>query len=174
MIKEKVQEALNEQIKWEFYSAYLYLSMAAYFGFVNLPGFANWMKVQAQEELVHAMKLFDFVTERGGKVTLAAVDAPPSEWDSPLAVFEATYEHEQVVTGRINALVDLAAAESDHATNQMLQWFVTEQVEEESSADEMVQKLKLVGKEGGGLFMLDRELALRVFVPPPAAGSAGG
>jgi ferritin len=174
MIKEKVQEALNEQIKWEFYSAYLYLSMAAYFASVNLPGFANWMKVQAQEELVHAMKLFDFVNERGGKVTLAAVEAPPSEWDSPLAVFEATYEHEQIVTGRINALVDLAVAESDHATNQMLQWFVTEQVEEESSADEMVQKLKLVGKEGGGLFMLDRELAQRVFVPPPAAGSAAG
>ena len=173
MIKEKVQKALNEQIKWEFYSAYLYLSMAAYFESVNLPGFANWMKVQAQEELSHAMKFFDYVNGRGGRVTLADVEAPPADWDSPLAVFEATHEHEQVVTGRINALVDLAAAESDHATNQMLQWFVTEQVEEEASADEMVQKLKLVGKEGGGLFMLDRELAQRVFTPP-AAGSGGG
>jgi ferritin len=173
MINEKVQGALNEQIKWELYSAYLYLSMAAYFESINLPGFANWMKVQVQEELSHAMKFFDYVNGRGGRVTLAAVEAPPSEWDSPLAVFEATYEHEQVVTGRINALVDLAVAESDYATNQMLQWFVTEQVEEEASADEMVQKLKLVGKEGGGLFMLDRELAQRVFTPP-AGGSEGG
>jgi ferritin len=166
MIKKKVQDALNEQIKWELYSAYLYLSMAAYFESINLSGFANWMKVQAQEEAVHAIKFFDFVNGRGGRVILAAVEAPPSEWDSALATFEAVYEHERIVTGRINDLVDLAVAESDHATNQMLQWFVTEQVEEEASADEVVQKLKLVGKEGGGLFMLDEELGQRVFTPP--------
>jgi ferritin len=115
------------------------------------------------------------LNERGGRVTLTAIGAPPAEWDSPLAAFEHAYEHEQGVSERINKLVDLAVAESDHATNGFLQWFVTEQVEEEASVDEIVQKLKLVGKEGGGLFMLDRELAQRVFVPPPAAeGTAGG
>ena len=174
MIKEKIQGALNDQLNWELYSAYIYFAMAAYFESVNLPGCANWMKVQAQEELTHVMKFYDFVNERGGRVTLAAVEAPPAEWDSPLAAFVNAYEHEQGVSERINKLVDVAVAESDHATNGFLQWFVTEQVEEEASVDEIVQKLKLVGKEGGGLFMLDGELAQRVFVPPAAAGSTAG
>ncbi len=171
MIKEKIQSALNEQTNAEFFSAYLYLSMAAYFESVNLPGFANWMKVQVREELVHATKFYDFINERGGRVVLTAVEAPPAKWDSPLAAFKSAYEHEQKVTKLINNLVDLAAAEGDYTTNNFLQWFVTEQVEEEASADEVVQKLKLVGNEGAGLFILDRELGQRVFVPPGGAGT---
>ena len=168
MIKEKMQEALNQQVNAELYSSYLYLSMAAYFESINLKGFANWMRVQTQEELVHAMKFYDFIIERGGKVVLSAIESPPTEWASPLAVFKHAYEHEQKVTGLINTLVDLAIAEQDQATNNFLQWFVAEQVEEEASADEVVQKIKLMGDASGGLFMLDRELAQRVFTPPAA------
>jgi len=166
MISEKMQEALNGQMNAELYSSYLYLSMSAYFQDINLGGFANWMRVQAQEELVHAMKFYDFVNERGGRVVLKAVEGPPIEWDSPLAVFEAAYKHETKVTGLINELVELALAEHDHATNIFLQWFVTEQVEEEDSANEVVQKIKLMGDAQGGLFMLDQELGQRTFTPP--------
>lgn len=168
MIKEKIKDAINKQINAEMYSAYLYLSMSAYFESINLKGFANWMKAQVQEEMVHAMKFYDYINERGGRVLLTAIDAPPTQWDSSLAVFEYTYKHEQRVTGLINGLVDLAISEKDHATNNFLQWFVAEQVEEESSADEVVQKLKIAGDQGGGLFMLDRELGQRVFTPPAA------
>jgi len=139
----------------------LYLSMSAYFQSINLPGFANWMRIQTQEELVHAMKFYDFINERGGRVMLQGVEAPPTEWSSPLDVFENAYKHEQKVTGLINDLVNLAVGERDHATNIFLQWFVTEQVEEEASADEVVQKLKLVGDDSGGLFMLDGEMGQR-------------
>ena len=173
MIDEKMQEALNKQLNAELYSSYLYLSMSAYFQSVNLSGFANWMRVQAQEELAHALKFYDYVNERGGRVVLPAVDEPPSEWDSPLAVFEHVYEHEQKVTGLINKLVDLAVKARDHATNNFLQWFVSEQVEEEASADEVVQKLKLVGDDPSGLFMIDRELGQRVFVAPAATAEGG-
>ncbi|MGB3477708.1 MAG: ferritin [bacterium] len=170
MIKENMQQVINQQINAEMYSAYLYLSMSAYFESINLKGFANWMKAQAQEEIVHAMKFYDYINERGGRVLLPAIEEPPTQWDSPLAVFEYTYKHEQKVTGLINDLVNLAISEKDHATNSFLQWFVAEQVEEESSADEVVQKLKLVGERGGDLFMLDRELGQRVFAPPAAIG----
>ena len=168
MLKEKIQKALNQQVNAELYSSYLYLAMAAYFETINLKGFANWMRVQTQEELVHAMKFYDFIIERGGKAVLSSIEGPPTEWASPLAVFEQAYEHEQKVTGLINSLVDLSIAEQDHATNNFLQWFVAEQVEEEASADEVVQKIKLMGDASGGLFMLDRELAQRVFTPPAA------
>jgi ferritin len=168
MIKEKIQDALNEQINAELYSSYLYLSMSAYFESINLKGFASWMRVQTQEELVHAMKFYDYLIERGGKVVLSSIESPPTEWSSPLAIFENAYQHEQKVTGLINDLVDLAIAEKDHATNIILQWFVSEQVEEEASADEVVQKIKLMGDARGGIFMLDRELAQRVFTPPTA------
>ena len=168
MIKEKIKDAINKQINAEMYSAYLYLSMSAYFESINLKGFANWMKAQVQEEMVHAMKFYDYINERGGRVLLTAIDAPPTQWDSSLAVFEYTYKHEQRVTGLINGLVDLAISEKDHATNNFLQWFVAEQVEEESSADAVVQKLKIAGDRSGGLFMLDRELGQRVFTPPAA------
>ena len=150
------------------YSSYLYLSMESFFRSKNLSGFANWMKVQAQEEMAHAMKIYDFIDERGGRIVLKAIDGPPTEWDSPLAVFEAVYEHEQKVSGLINDLVDLAIKEKDHATNSFLQWFVSEQVEEEASADAAVQQLKMVEKAPGRMFMLDRELGQRVFTPPAA------
>ena len=170
MISKKIEKALNKQINAELYSAYLYLSMVAYFESVNLPGFANWMKVQTQEELMHAMKIYDFVNERGGRVVLKAIEAPPTEWDSPLDAFEATYKHEQKVTGLINNLVNLAIEEKDHATNSFLQWFVNEQVEEESSVDNVAQKLKMVEKSPGGVFMIDSELGQRVFTPPTTKG----
>jgi ferritin len=166
MISEKLQEAFNNQINAELYSSYLYLSMAAYFDSTSLPGFARWMRSQAQEEVVHAMKFFHFINERGGRVKLTGIDGPPTEWKSPLAAFEAAYAHEQKVSGMINELVDLAIELRDHAANNFLQWFVSEQVEEEASADEVVNKIKLAGERGGGLFMVDRELGSRVFTLP--------
>ena len=166
MLNEKVETALNDQLNAELYSAYLYLSMSAYFQSESLGGFANWMRIQAREELAHAMKFYDFINERGGRVTLKPIEAPPTSWDSVLVAFEAVYEHEQKVTGLINHLVDLTVDERDHATNIFLQWFVSEQVEEEESADGVVRKIKLMGDASGGLFMLDRELGQRTFSPP--------
>jgi ferritin len=161
MISQKMRDALNEQVNAELYSAYMYLSMSAYFESVSLPGFANWMKIQAQEETGHAMKIYDFVIERAGRVTLKAIEAPPAQWKSPLDVFEATFKHEQKVTGLINNLVNLAIEEKDHATSSFLQWFVDEQVEEEASADAIVQQLKLIKDAPGGLFMVNNELSQR-------------
>ena len=169
MLKEKIQEALNKQIVAELYSSYLYLSMEAYFHSINLPGFANWMRVQTQEENMHGLMIFDYVAGRGGRIELGPIEEPPTEWNSPLDVFEAVYAHEQKVTGLINDLVNLAIEEKDHATNNFLQWFVKEQVEEEASADAIRQKLKLIGDDGRGLLMLDQELAQRVFRPPTTA-----
>jgi len=166
MLTEKMLKELNKQINAELYSSYLYLSMSAHFQSINLGGFANWVRVQAQEELTHAIKIYDYVNERGARVVLQPIEQPPSEWKSPLAVFEEVYKHEQKVTGMINDLVSLAIGEGDHATNSFLQWFVTEQVEEEASADKVVQELKLIGDAGEGLLMIDRELAGRVFTPP--------
>jgi ferritin len=170
MISPKTVEAMNKQATAEFYSAYLYLQMAAYFESMNLPGYANWMRVQRLEEQVHGMKFFDHMVERGAAVKLQAIDMPPAKWASPLAVFEAAYKHEVKVTGMIDDLVNLAQAEKDHASDAFLQWFVTEQVEEENSTSTIVGKLLLIGKDSAGLFMLDRELATRVFVPPPQTG----
>ena len=161
MLTEKMQKALNGQLIAELYSSYLYLSMNAYFKSVNLDGFANWMYYQAQEELEHSMKFYDFIIQRGGKVQLQQIEAPPSEWSSPLAVFEATLEHEQKVTGLINDLVDIAHKERDDATNIFLQWFVSEQVEEEENVGGVLEQLKLMVDANGGLFMIDRELAKR-------------
>jgi ferritin len=158
-----MEKALNEQINAEMYSAYLYLSMESYFMSLNLNGFANWMRVQVQEELTHAMKIYDFVNERSGKVVLKSIAAPQAEWKSPLAVFEVTYKHEQKVTGLINELVNLAVKEKDHATNVFLQWFVSEQVEEESAAQKITQQLKMLEKTPAGILMLDHELGQRVF-----------
>ncbi len=168
MINKKMEKALNEQVNAEMYSAYLYLSMESYFNSLNLKGFANWMRVQTQEEMVHAMKIYDFVINRNGRMLLKTIDGPTTKWDSPLAAFKAVLEHEQKVTGLIHNLVNLAIEEKDHATNSFLQWFVNEQVEEESSAEEVLQQLKMMENAPGGLYMLDRELAQRVFTPPPA------
>jgi len=170
MINKKMETAINKQINAELYSSYLYLAMSAYFEDANLPGFANWMRVQAQEEVSHAMKFFAHVTERGGRVKLTAIDAPATEWKSPLAAFKDAFDHEVKVTGMINDLVDLAIKEKDHAANVMLQWFVTEQVEEEMSANDIVQKLKLAGDNPNALLMLDREMTGRSFSMPAAEG----
>lgn len=171
MLNKRMQDALNAQINAEYYSSYLYLAMAAYADSVNLKGFANWFRVQNQEEMIHVQKFFSFVIDRRGHVMLTAIDAPPSTWESPLALFEATLQHEQHVSALINQLTDLSREEHDNATHALLQWFINEQVEEEAAADEIVQKLKLIGNEPSGLYLLDRDLATRVFVPPPAAGT---
>ena len=166
MIHEKMEKAINDQINWELFSAYLYFSMAAYFNSVNLKGFSSWMMVQTMEEQAHTKKFYDYLTSRGGRVVLSEIKAPPFEWDSPLAVFESVLEHEQIVTGRINDLVDLSIELKDHATNSFLKWYVDEQVEEEESADGIIRNLKLNENNPGGLFMIDKELAQRTFVPP--------
>ena len=175
-IEEELEAALNDQIRWEMYSSYLYLSMSSYFSSIKLPGFANWMRVQAQEELMHAMKFYDYIVERGGRVKLQAIDQPAQDWESPLSVAEEVYRHEQKVTGLINGLMEMAAARKDYATMEMLQWFVKEQVEEESSADAIVQKLKMVsGEKGlGVMYMLDQELGMRPpkLQPAPSKGGA--
>lgn len=158
---KKMQDAINEQIKEELFSSYIYLSMAAYFESVNLPGSAHWMRVQSAEELEHALKFFGYVHERGGRVQLQALDQPPLEFSGPTAVFEKTLEHEQYITGRIHDLYSLAIEEKDYASFSVLQWFVDEQVEEEQSASEILELLKMVGDKGQGLVMLDRKLAQR-------------
>ena len=162
MLNKTIQDAMNEQIKNELYSAYIYLSMSAYFEEANLPGFAHWMRVQAQEEQEHAMKFYHFINERGGRVVLQAIDQPPIEFESPLDVFERTLEHEQKVTGMIHRLYTLAIQEEDYASQVFLQWFVTEQVEEEDSATQIVETLKLIGDKRHAFLMLDRELGSRV------------
>lgn len=166
MLDTKMSKAINEQINKELFSGYLYQAMSAYFEDIGLKGFANWMRVQAMEEMAHAKKFYDYLVDRSARVILSAIDAPKSNWPSILAVFEETYAHEQKVTASINSLVDLSTKLSDHATTAMLQWFVTEQVEEEASADEIIQNLKLIGNDKSALFMIDKELALRTFIPP--------
>ncbi len=170
-MKKTIEEALNKHLNAEFYSSYLYYSMSAYFHSINLEGMANWMKIQTQEELAHAAMFNDYIVERGGRVILTAIEAPQIEWESPLAAFEAAYAHEQHVTELINKLVDLSLQESDHATNAFLQWFVNEQVEEEATADGIVQKLKLIKGDGPGIFMIDQQLSQRSFNPPSNAAS---
>ncbi|MEW6427718.1 MAG: ferritin [Thermodesulfobacteriota bacterium] len=168
MLSKKMEKALNDQINAEFFSAYLYLSMATHFDSISLPGFVNWMKQQTQEEMFHGMKMFNYVSDRGGRVVLQAIAQPPATWKSTLEVFQQVLEHEQKVTGLINGLVDLAIKEKDHATNNFLQWFISEQVEEESTAATLVDRLKLIGTDVSGLFVLDTELAARRFVMPAA------
>lgn len=167
MMSKKMVKQMNAQVQWELYSGYIYLSMAAYFADLGLPGFAAWMTSQAWEEQTHALRFYNYIIERGAKVELLAIDKPQAAWDSPLAVFQHALEHEQGVTKRINDLMNVAVAEKDHATQIFLQWFISEQVEEEDSVAEVVGKLKLIGKDGSGLFMLDKELAVRPFAPWP-------
>ncbi len=166
MLTDKIQEALNDQLNFELYSGYIYLAMSADFEAKNLPGFASWMHVQWEEEFAHAMKLFHYVGERGGKVELRGIDQPTQEWPSAQAAFETALHHERIVTGRINQLVELAREEKDQATYNFLQWFVDEQVEEEATADGVLQQLRMMGDFGPGLLMLDRELGARTFTPP--------
>ena len=173
MLSENMLAAISEQATKEFYSAYLYLQMAAWFENQTLPGFANWMKVQAQEELSHGMIFFNYVVERGGMMELGAMEGPPADYASPLDIFENALAHEEMVTGLINHLMDMAIEEKDYATKARLDWFITEQVEEEANASELVGKLKLIANDSNGLFVLDKDLTARVFVmPSPLAGGA--
>ncbi|MDI6644432.1 MAG: ferritin [Methanobacteriaceae archaeon] len=166
MLGEKIEDALNSQLNAELYSAYLYLAMNAYFESIDLGGFANWMRIQAQEELSHGMKIHDYIIQRGGRVILEEIEKPQTEWESPLDVFEHVYAHEQKVTGLINDLVNLSIEEKDHATNNFLQWFVEEQVEEEESSSGILNKVKLAGKDASSILMLDNEFGQRMFNPP--------
>jgi ferritin len=168
MFTDTMQAALNAHIAREFYASYLYLSMAAHFEDANLTGFALWMRRQSQEEYAHAMRIFDFVLARGGRIELQAVDAPPNRFDTPLSIFEQSLEHEREVTGHIHKLYSQARNEEDYAAQVHLQWFVTEQVEEEAAAGEIIDRLKLAGSDKSALLMLDRELGQQT------AGSAEG
>jgi len=165
MLSNNMLSALNKQINKEIYSAYLYMSMSAYSQYTGLKGFANWFMVQYNEEMEHAMKIYTYVNDQGEQVKLMAIDEPPVEFDSPLDMFEKTLDHEKFITKSINELVDIAIAEKDHATVIFLQWFVTEQIEEEGNDNDIINQLKLVGDNGNGLIMLDRELGSRVFTP---------
>ena len=158
MLSKKMQDAINDQIGHEFYSAYLYLEMSAHFASVNLSGFANWMRTQFGEEQTHALKFFDYVNDRGSQVNLPAIPAPKGPWKSTLAVYEQVLEHEQGVTARIHKLYELALAEKDYATQAMLQWFITEQVEEEKTVIEIIEQLKLIDARGSAILMLDHRL----------------
>lgn len=161
MLKEPIENALNEQINAELYSEYLYLSMAAYYEEQGLSGFSSWMRAQANEENDHAMRLYDYILERDGRVNLDSIDSPPSEWDSPTGAFQAAYEHEVKITGMIDDLVALTREENDNATENMLQWFVAEQVEEEATTQDILDKLRHVGDDGTGLLMVNQELSQR-------------
>jgi ferritin len=172
MLSDKMQQALNDQINAEMSSYYTYLSTSAYFTDQDLNGFAHWMRVHADEELMHAMKIFDFIHSRRGRVLLQPVAGPMTHWESALVAFESALKHEQIVTGMINNLVNLALAEGDHATHSFLKWFIDEQVEEEATVDIVIQDLRRVGDFGPGLFLLDRELATET--PGSAAASADG
>ena len=166
MISKKITDAFNEQINAETYSAYLYWSMSAALEDMQLPGFAGWMRAQAQEEMTHAAKFYHHIIERSGRVQMKAIQAPPAKWDSLKAMFEDVLKHEQLVTSLIHKLVDLAGQEKDYAANIFLQWFVTEQVEEEAGVELVLGKLKLTEDSKGGLYMLDKEMGKRVFGAP--------
>jgi ferritin len=158
MLTKKLQDAINDQIAYEFYSAYLYLAMSAHFETHNLRGFATWMRTKFSEEQVHALKFFDYVNDRGGKVSLGSIAQPKASWKNNLEVFEESLQHEQSVTARINKLYELALAEKDYATQALLQWFITEQVEEEKTVSDVIEQLKLIDARGTAVLMLDHRL----------------
>ncbi len=169
MISKKIAKILNKRINEELYSAYLYMSMASYSDFKGLKGFVNWFNVQIEEELTHAKKFYQYVIDQGERVILDTIEKPPSNFKSPLDLFEKTLEHEKLVTSSINKALEIAKQEKDNATSIMLQWFVTEQIEEMASANDIIQQLKLVGSDGSGLFMIDKQLSTRTFTPPAPA-----
>lgn len=166
MINEKMEKAFLEQINAELFSEYLYLSMKAYFANLNLAGFVNWMDVQVQEERAHAMGMFDYLLERGGKVVLEKIEKPESNWNSPLEVFKAVLKHEEYITSRINALMDVAEETKDRAALAFLNWYLKEQVEEEANVSGVLAQLEMIGEDKNGLLALDKELAARTFVAP--------
>jgi ferritin len=165
MLTKNLLQALNDQVNKEYYSSYMYLSIAAYAKSIDLDGLANFFNVQTQEENFHAMKIYNYILDRGGNVTLKAIDAPPVEFKSVIEIFEITLEHEKLVTKSINDLMDIAIKENDHACISFLKWFVDEQVEEEANVSRILNRLKLIGGEGHGLLMIDSELAARTFIP---------
>ncbi len=165
-MKKKMEKALNRQVNAEMYSSYLYLAMESYFQSISLSGFAKWMRGQVQEEMYHGMKIYDYVHERGGRAQFDAIAKPETEWSSPLAAFEHILAHEQGVTQLINNLIDVALDVRDHAAKAFLDWFIIEQVEEEATVGEIVDRLRLIGDDSSGLFLLDSELAKRVFTLP--------
>ena len=164
---KKIEKAFNEHLNAEFFSAYLYLSMANYFAAKNLEGMVSWMRIQTDEERMHGMKFVDFINDRGGRVILQQIDQPKTDWDSPLEAFQEAYAHEQLISRKIGELVDLAVKENDHAANTFLQWFVSEQVEEEATVQAIVGKLELIKDNGMGLLMIDQQLGQR-----PATGGS--
>jgi len=161
MISKIMQDAINAHIQVEMYSANLYLSMSAYCESINFKGFAHWMRVQSQEEMQHAMKLFDYLNDRGGRVLLGTLEQPPQDFKSPRDMFEQTLEHEKKITAKIYLLYETAMSEKDYATQSLLQWFITEQVEEEAGASEYVEKLRMIGESSNAIFMVDKELGKR-------------
>ena len=172
MFTERLQNAINDQIAAEFYSAYLYLAMSAYLESKDLPGMAHWMRMQYEEEVIHALKFFAYLNDRGAPVILKAIDAPPAEFDSVVAVFEEVLAHEQKVTSLIHNLYTLAIEEGDYPTQSLLHWYIDEQVEEEKSASEVLARLKMVQDYPPGLLMMDQELAARPAPTPPAQEGA--
>ena len=167
MISEKMQDALNEQVNKEFYSAYMYLAMSAYCNNIGLPGFSHWMRMQYEEENLHVTKMYDYILDQGGAVHLKTIDEPEQEYGAPVDIFQQTLEHEQYVTGLIHKLMDLAVEERDYATQTFLQWYVTEQVEEESNVNDILAPLRMVGDDKGGLMMIDQQLMQRLVPTPP-------
>jgi ferritin len=166
MISKKMAATLNEHLNYEFFSSYVYVSMASHAQHIGLKGFAHWFRIQVQEELIHVQKFYNYILDQGEKVILEAIEKPQNEFESPLALYEITLGHERQVTARINKVASFAKEENDHATSAMLQWFITEQVEEEAAVSDIIQQLKLVGNSGSGLFMIDKELAARVLTVP--------
>jgi len=168
VISEKMEAELNEQVNKEFYSAYLYLAMAAYCTDMGLPGFAHWMRLQYEEENMHVTKMYDYILDQGGKIHLKAIEEPPKEYGTPLQIFETTLQHEQFITRSIHQLMSLAVQENDYATQTFLQWYVTEQVEEESNVNDVLNPLRMVGDDKGGLMLIDQKLGGRA---APAANA---
>ena len=169
MISERMEAELNEQVNKEFYSAYLYLAMAAYCTTIGLPGFSHWMRLQYDEETMHVTKMYDYILDQGGEIHLKAIEEPPKEYGSPLEIFEKTLEHEQFITRSIHKLMSMAIEENDYATQAFLQWYVTEQVEEEANVQDVLNPLRMVGSDKGGLMMIDQKLAGRPVSAAPQA-----
>ncbi|MFR1707314.1 MAG: ferritin [Clostridium sp.] len=169
MLSENLLKGLNDQVNFEFYSSYIYLAMAAYAESIDLSGFANFFRVQAQEELFHAMKLYDYIFQKNGIVQLDQIEKPENSYNSIVDVFQKGYSHEQLVTSRIYHLADIASDEREHSTMSLLRWFIDEQVEEENTFNTLLKKVKRIENNPAALYMLDEELATRVFTPPTTA-----
>lgn len=167
MISKQMEAALNEQVNKEFYSAYLYLSMAAYCHTIGLPGFGHWMRIQYEEEIMHVTKFYDYILSQGGEVHLLKIEEPPKTFGTPIEIFQMSLEHEQFITRSIHDLMTLAISEKDYATQALLQWYVTEQVEEEANANDILAPLRMVVNDKGGLMMIDQQLASRPMPTPP-------